>query len=202
PAPYRKRLAGVDPKIIKGAVAALRGQFRASKPARREFLLAIGHVFAAEHSERQHLFGSELRTKLRIEVASDRLGKTVRVARLHSVIDHNHITSPRTPHLLLALRTFLGPLLVACFAVCAMLKCSSFLPALIAAASQSGFSPRPAQVSLGFSGLRYFGATGPRAPTLNPLEDTAEVESRDSLPSSACRARRSSATLVCRMVST
>jgi hypothetical protein len=74
-------------------------------------------------------------------------------------------------HRFFTLRTFLG----AFFVVCAMLKCSSFLPALIAAASQSGFSPRPAQVSLGFSGLRYFGATGPRAPSLSPLERNEEV---------------------------
>src|SRR5712671_4361487 len=103
-----------------------------------------------------------------------------------------------TRHRFLALRTFLGAFFVARFAVCAMLKCSSFLPALSAAASQRGLSPRPAQVSLGFSGLRYFGATEPRAPGLTPLE----VESRDSLSSSACKDRRSSATLVRKMVST
>src|SRR6202011_3829646 len=45
-----------------------------------------------------------------------------------------------------------------------MTKSSSFLPDLSAAASHRGFSPRPAQVSLGFSGLRYFGATFPLAP--------------------------------------
>src|SRR5262249_20325779 len=108
----------------------------------------------------------------------------------------------KSHHRFFARPTFLGIFFVACFAVCAMLKCSSFLPALIAAASQSGFSPRPGEVVLGVSGLWYVGATGPRAATLNPLEDTVEVESRDSLPSSACRVRRSSAPLVCRMVST
>jgi 2,4-dienoyl-CoA reductase-like NADH-dependent reductase (Old Yellow Enzyme family) len=66
----------------------------------------------------------------------------------------------RTRHRFLAPRAFLGAFFVACLAVWAMLKCSSFLPALIAAASQRGFNPRPAQVSLGFSGLRYFAATG------------------------------------------
>src|SRR5262249_5880624 len=96
---------------------------------------------------------------------------------------------------------FLGALFVACFAVCAMLKCSSFLPALSAAASQRGVSPRPAQVSLGFSGLRYFGATGPRPPILRPLEGSWEGENRESLSSLACRALRSSATLACRAVS-
>src|SRR5215467_8412893 len=65
-------------------------------------------------------------------------------------VDHRCVD--REVHRLLALRTFLGPFFVACFAACAMLKCSSFLPDLSAAASQSGVSPRPAQVSLGFSG--------------------------------------------------
>jgi hypothetical protein len=43
-------------------------------------------------------------------------------------------------------------------------KSSSSLPPLIAAASQRGLRPRPAQVSAGFSGLRYLGATGPIRP--------------------------------------
>src|SRR5262245_44530921 len=82
-----------------------------------------------------------------------------------------------------------------------MLKCSSFLPDLSAAASQRGVSPRPAQVSLGFSGLRYFGATGPRAPILRPLARNWDGENRESLSSSACRVRRSSATLLRRIAS-
>jgi hypothetical protein len=43
-------------------------------------------------------------------------------------------------------------------------KSSSFLPLLIAAVSQRRLRPRPAQVSSGFSGLRYLGATGPNRP--------------------------------------
>jgi len=45
-----------------------------------------------------------------------------------------------------------------------MEKSSIFLPDLIAAASQRGFRPRPAQVSVGFSGFRYFAGTEPRRP--------------------------------------
>jgi hypothetical protein len=68
---------------------------------------------------------------------------------------------------LAALRVFLATFfLLAPWA--AMLKYSSFLPAFIAAVSHLGLSPRPAQVSPGFSGLRYFGATVPprRVPSL------------------------------------
>ena len=64
-----------------------------------------------------------------------------------------------------AARTFGRAFLAAVLAEAAMAKCSSFLPALSAAASHRGFSPRPAHVSDGFSGLRYFGAIfPPRAP--------------------------------------
>ena len=43
----------------------------------------------------------------------------------------------------------------------AMRNSSIFFPDLIAAVSHRGFNPRPAQVSAGFSGLRYLGATPP-----------------------------------------
>lgn len=62
-----------------------------------------------------------------------------------------------------------------------MLKSSSFLPCLSAAASQRGFRPRPAQVSAGFSGLRYFGGTAPLGPPRTPLRP--DPERCESLPS-------------------
>jgi hypothetical protein len=54
----------------------------------------------------------------------------------------------------LALRVVLPPFALDAAAP-AMRKSSAFLPDLIAAVSQRGFNPRPAQVSVGFSGLRY-----------------------------------------------
>jgi hypothetical protein len=83
-----------------------------------------------------------------------------------------------------------------------MLKSSSFLPDFSAATSHRGFSPRPAQVSVGFSGLRYFGATAPRGPPRPPLARDPSVVRRSSLPSWSCIARRSSMTLVLRAAST
>src|SRR5215831_1729445 len=78
-----------------------------------------------------------------------------------------------------------------------MTKSSSFLPDLRAAASHRGFSPRPAQVSLGFSGLRYFGATFPLTPRPNAAFDRPPpMSTRESLASSDSKVRRSSATLV------
>src|SRR4029077_1740783 len=68
-------------------------------------------------------------------------------------------------------------------------KSSSDLPDLIAADSQRGFKPRPAHVSEGFSGLRYFGATA------RPADDFFPRWYPPSLESSASRARRCSVTL-------
>src|SRR5258706_14150287 len=65
-----------------------------------------------------------------------------------------------------------------------ILKSSSFLPDFNAAASHRGFSPRPAHVSVGFAGLRYFGATGPRMPPRPPIARDP-VARRSSLPSSS-----------------
>jgi hypothetical protein len=60
----------------------------------------------------------------------------------------------------LALRVILPPFALDAAAP-AIRKSSAFLPDLIAAVSQRGFNPRPAQVSVGFSGLRYLGAMAP-----------------------------------------
>jgi len=48
-------------------------------------------------------------------------------------------------------------------------KSSADFPPLIAAANHFGLNPRPAQVSSGFCGLRYFGGTGPLTPNPEPL---------------------------------
>ena len=75
-------------------------------------------------------------------------------------------------------------------------KSSTFFPIFIAADSHRGLSPRPAQVSLGFSGLRYFGATGALAPRREPdFEPADPAWKRVSFDSSASKARRWSVTL-------
>jgi hypothetical protein len=84
----------------------------------------------------------------------------------------------------------------------AMLKSSSFLPEFSAAASHRGFSPRPAHVSAGFAGLRYFGATGPRVPPRIPFKRNPLVVRRDSFVSWSCTARRSSIIFELRTAST
>src|SRR5258707_1188932 len=88
------------------------------------------------------------------------------------------------------------------FAGAVILKSSSFLPDFSAAASHSGFNPRPAHVSAVLSGLRYFGATGPRRPPRPPFTRNPFVARRSSLPSWSWTARRSSVTLELRAAST
>src|SRR6202043_782019 len=77
----------------------------------------------------------------------------------------------------------------------AMRKSSIFLPDLIAAANHRGFKPRPAQVSAGFSGLRYLGATGPFAPRPRAIFERVPPWNRASFDSPASSILRSSATL-------
>jgi hypothetical protein len=66
-----------------------------------------------------------------------------------------------------------------------MLKSSSFLPAFSAAASHRGLRPRPAHVSAGLSGLRYFGATAPRMPPRPLLPRDPPAARRSNLLSSS-----------------
>src|SRR5262249_60617493 len=77
-------------------------------------------------------------------------------------------------------------------------KSSSFLPRLIAAISQRGFAPRPAQVSP--DGPRYFGGTFFPFKTLPPARTTLAPPNvppivSNCFSSSARRLRRASSTL-------
>src|SRR6202047_1505314 len=83
----------------------------------------------------------------------------------------------------------------------AMRKSSIFLPDLIAAANHRGFKPRPAQVSAGLSGLRYFAATLPRAPHPKAAFARAPPWTRVSFASSDSSIRRCSTTLALRTAS-
>ena len=64
-------------------------KFCAGEPIGREFTGAIGHVFAAEHSELQHLPGRKLRAKLRVKFATDWFRPHIDVMLLHQII-HFH----------------------------------------------------------------------------------------------------------------
>src|ERR1700758_3975890 len=77
----------------------------------------------------------------------------------------------------------------------AIRKSSIFLPDLIAAANHRGFKPRPAHVSAGLSGLRYFAATLPRAPHPKATFERAPPWKRVSFASSDSSVRRCSTTL-------
>lgn len=83
-----------------------------------------------------------------------------------------------------------------------MLNSSSFFPDFSAAASHRGLSPRPAHVSAGLSGLRYFGATAPRRPPRTPLPRDPPAARRSNLLSWSRTARRSSITLALTAAST
>src|SRR5262249_16087726 len=89
------------------------------------------------------------------------------------------------------------------FAERSIAKSSSFLPDFKAAAIHRGLRPRPAHVSAGLSGLRYFGATAPYAPPRRPRSPVIPwAPKRDNFPSSICTFRHSSVTLDSRAAST
>src|ERR1700761_2792586 len=91
-APHRQRLAGIDAEIIQRAVALSAGKLGAGKPAFREFLAAVGHVFAAEHAEAEHLRRRQFGTEVGRKIPPGRRGKRVVIAALHAVVDGDGIS--------------------------------------------------------------------------------------------------------------
>src|SRR5262249_37067962 len=87
------RLAGVDAEIIERAVPVRGRELGAREPACRKFLATIRHVLAAEYAKREHLLRRELRTKFRVEAASDRRNERITIATLHPVGDAHRLSS-------------------------------------------------------------------------------------------------------------
>lgn len=56
-APHAQRLGGINPEIIQFWIMEFRIESGAGKPVFWKLFSAIGHIFAAENSHRQHLFG-------------------------------------------------------------------------------------------------------------------------------------------------
>src|SRR4051812_34681107 len=83
--PHLQRLGGVHPEVIEGGARPIRRKPGASEPVRREFAATIGHIFAAENTERQKLLRRELGTESRAKLTTDRFRPPIRVALLHLV---------------------------------------------------------------------------------------------------------------------
>ena len=77
------------PRAQGGAsgIAAAGGELGAREPAPGKFAGAIGHVFAAEHAEPEHLGRRQLWLEVGIESAAHRCAQHVAVALLHFVAD-------------------------------------------------------------------------------------------------------------------
>ena len=91
--PLRQGAAGIDPKVVQGAVSPARRKFGPFEPASRKFRCAIGHVLSAEYSQRQHFLRRQLGSKLGVEVAAQRCRKHVAISMLHA-IPHDHLGGP------------------------------------------------------------------------------------------------------------
>src|SRR5262249_54343815 len=96
--PFRQRLACIHAEMIERAVASAFCQFRALEPAYGKFLAAVGHVFAAEDTERKHLRRRQFRFELRMKIPPGRRDERVAVTALHAVVDDHESMFRRCPH--------------------------------------------------------------------------------------------------------
>ena len=64
-------------------------ELRVREPARGELAAAIRHIEAAEHAEREHLFGGKVRFELRRKVATLGRAQHVAIAVLHAVVHYD-----------------------------------------------------------------------------------------------------------------
>src|SRR4029453_6425291 len=81
-----QRLRGVDAEVVEARIVPLGAEPRTDEPARRKFAATVGHVLAAEHTERKHLLRRELRRESGREVKPDRCAPVVDVAPLYLVV--------------------------------------------------------------------------------------------------------------------
>ncbi len=72
----------------------LRTELRLSEPILGEFLYAVGHIPAAENSERKHLLGSKFWREVGSKMCTLRLCEDIGIASLHLVVHGNF----RVPH--------------------------------------------------------------------------------------------------------
>ena len=89
PAPFRERLRRIDPEVVQVGIVAFVTELCLLEPLRRELGPAVSHVLAAEDAKLEHLFWRELRSKLGIEVAANRLSQEIDIALLHQVVDYD-----------------------------------------------------------------------------------------------------------------
>lgn len=57
--------------------------------------MAVGHVLAAKHANRQHFLWCQLRLEVGVKIPSDRFGELVGVAFLHGVVHGDGLLSHR-----------------------------------------------------------------------------------------------------------
>jgi hypothetical protein len=85
--PFGQGLAGVNLEEVEHGVLFVGAQLGAREPFFGEFGLAIGHVFAAEDAEAEHLLWGELGLEVGVEVFAGGFGALVGVVFLHLVVD-------------------------------------------------------------------------------------------------------------------
>lgn len=68
------------------------------EPGFWKFFSAVGHIFAAEDAQLEHLFRSQIGFEIRVEIFADGFGQVIGVTALHQVVDNDsffsHCLSP------------------------------------------------------------------------------------------------------------
>ena len=100
-APLGKRLTRIYTEVVERRIVLFVTQLCMCKPVGREFILAIGHVFAAKDAECEHLFGRQLWLESRIEILPFRFAESIG-RHLHGVVHVNRCRPfSRCVHLLI-----------------------------------------------------------------------------------------------------
>ena len=63
-----------------------------SEPGAREFLSAVGHVFSAKDTEREHCLRSKVRREVGCEISTDWRSAGVGVPVLHAIMNNDNTT--------------------------------------------------------------------------------------------------------------
>lgn len=88
--PYRKRLTGIDAKIIERCVVFFVTKLCAGKPACGKFTRAVSHVLTAKHPKLKKLFGGEIRSKCWVKRFPYRRYAGIGISLLHSIAYRHH----------------------------------------------------------------------------------------------------------------
>ncbi len=85
--PYRQRLRRIDAEVIHLRIVPFVAKLCFREPVRRKLLPAVGHIFAAEYAQFQHLFRRQLRFEIGMKIPAHGFGQVIEILFLHQIVD-------------------------------------------------------------------------------------------------------------------